>query len=156
MARGKKPRRVPSKAELALANPVWLATKHAPMNEEQRAQLIVAAHMAYIRIGRGDPQPDDPDTLAVAVNVSYVLCEWGLGAEHMPLVRAAQDALMRAAARRENGLPFNFDGPGRTAWEEFMELSEAHLEAAGHVQVMRALLDVDARIKAGRVLFVEK
>lgn len=135
-----------------MLHPVWDSTKREPMSVEQQAQLVVATNMAFIRICRGDPKDDDPDQLAVAVNVSLVLCEMGIGAEYSQLTLDAQDALMRAGKRSGDGKSFNFDGPGLTVWREFLELNEAHLQAAGHLDLMKALATVDLRIRQGHVL----
>lgn len=152
----RKPRRVLKSAELAIRNPVWMSQKKGPMTAEQSAQLVVEARMAFHRITTGCPDDDDPDGLAVVVNVGMVLCEWDEAgsAAYLPLALDARDALQRAHLRANDGTgkAFNFDGPGMESWRQLLELHEQFLEAAGHETIMRALVEVALRIRKGQAI----
>lgn len=155
----RRPRKVLGSAELAVRSPVWLAQKQGPMSEEHRTNMVVEARLAFHRITNGYPEEDDPDGLAVVVNVGMVLCEWGVAgsAEYLPLALEARDALQRAHLRSNDGTgkAFNFDGPGIESWRRMLELHEAHLEAAGNEMIMRALVEVAVRIRNRQAINLE-
>jgi hypothetical protein len=156
MAHGRKPpRRAIGKTELAMRNPVWGADKRAPMPQGKQLDLLVAASDAFDHIVHGRCRDGDPDSLAVVVNVATVLCEWDFGAEYAERVRLAMDALLHAQNRANRGQAFNFDGPGRLAWTDVLELFEQQIGLAGHLEVMRALATVSDRIRKGDVVRAE-
>lgn len=141
MAHGmKKPRRTLTPAQQALGNPVWAALRQDPMTTQKQAELVVAARMAHERIARGDPEGDDPQSLATASNISLILCEWGHGAEYLPDVKAAQDGLVRAMKQHtDSGERFALTTAEDAYVANMLDLFEQQVAQVGGTTVTRAL-----------------
>lgn len=154
MATGRKPRRPMSKAELAVRSPVWMASKRAPMQEDAQAKLVVRVRMAFHRITLGEGDDTDSADVANAANIAMVLCEMEHGAEYLPRVLAAQDAIVTAQHRANAGQGFTFDAPGRQAVLDMLDLYEQQVNVATHEDVMRALATCADRMRAGHAVEV--
>jgi hypothetical protein len=123
-----------------------------PLTQAQRDDLGLAVHLAIERLRIGKPVENDWHTLAAAVNVSMVLCERGVGAEHMPDILAAQDALLRVWERWQRAGKWGFDGPAYRALARAVEIHEAHAGAITRDGARAAMLEVRRRAARGEVL----
>lgn len=157
----KKPRRRPmSRTEMALRSPIWGAMKSQPMDERGVATLVVDARMALQRITAGECRDDDPDELALAANVSMILTEPQFadrsGLEHdeglTQATRDAQDALMHAQRRANEGKAFGFTGEELGHVRAMLDLYEQQLQQIPHREVMRAMATAADRIRQGQVI----
>ena len=123
-----------------------------PLTQEQIDDLGLAVHLAIERLRTGNPIEGDWHTLAAAVNVSMVLCERGVGAEYLPDIIKAQDALLRVWDRFGATGRWGFDGPAYTALTRAVEIHEAHAAAITRDGARAAMLEVRRRAARGDVL----
>lgn len=123
-----------------------------PLTQDQIDDLGLAVHLAIERLRTGNPIEGDWHTLAAAVNVSMVLCERGVGAEYLPDILAAQDALLRIFDRHATTGRWVFDGPAYTALTRAVEIHEAHAAAITRDGARAAMLEVRRRAARGEVL----
>lgn len=123
-----------------------------PLTQEQIDDLGLAVHLAIERLRTGNPIEGDWHTLAAAVNVSMVLCEKGVGAELLPDILAAQDALLRIYNRHASTGRWAFDGPAYKALTRAVEIHEAHAAAITRDGARAAMLEVRRRAARGDVL----
>ncbi|MDP3425524.1 MAG: hypothetical protein Q8S32_17420 [Burkholderiaceae bacterium] len=123
-----------------------------PLTQEQIDDLGLAVHLAIERLRTGNPIEGDWHTLAAAVNVSMVLCEKGVGAELMPDILTAQDALLRIFDRHTATGRWAFDGPAYKALTRAVEIHEAHAAAITRDGARAAMLEVRRRAARGEVL----
>lgn len=123
-----------------------------PLTQEQRDDLGLAVHLAIERLRIGQPIEGDWHTLAAATNVSMVLCERGVGAEYLPDIIAAQDALLRVWERKQRTGTWGFDGPAYKALARAVEIHEAHAGAITRDGARAAMLEVRRRAARGEVL----
>lgn len=141
MAHGqKKKRKVLTKAQQALGNPVWAALRQDPLTVEKQAALVVAARTAHERIATGHPEPDDSQSLAQASNIALILCEWGHGAEWIEEVRKAQDALVASMKQHQDTGQLFALGPAENAYvENMLDVFQQQVALVGGTTVTRAL-----------------
>lgn len=90
--------------------------------------------------------------LAQAVNMSLLLAEKGIGAEHMCLTFDAQEALMRAAKRGKATGRWGFDGDGIRAVQQALELHDEQIKVASKAELLEALHTLRKRVDSGVVL----
>ena len=94
------------------------------------------------------------NNLALAANVSMVLCERGVGPECLPDVLSAQDALVRIQARAMRTGRIAADGPGLQALLALLDVHEAQIEACTQAEMLSALQEIKNRRAAGQVIEV--
>ena len=123
-----------------------------PLTQEQQDDLGRAVHLSIERLRIGLPIEGDWHTLAAAVNVSMVLCEKGVGADYMPDILAAQDALLRIFDRHASTGRWAFDGPAYTALTRAVAIHEAQAAAITRDGARAAMLEVRKRAARGEVL----
>lgn len=123
-----------------------------PLTQEQQDDLGLAVHLAIERLRVGAPIDGDWHTLAAAVNVSMVLCEKGVGREHLDDVLAAQDALLRIFDRHAKIGRWAFDGQAYTELTRAVAIHEAHAAAITRDGARAAMLEVRRRAARGEVL----
>jgi hypothetical protein len=127
-----------------------------PMDASQSLDLSLFQRAALDALRRGQATETDTNNLAVAANISMVLCERGFGAEYLPDVMAAQDALVRILARAARTGRYAADGPGLQALAQFVEIHEAQIAPGVCMQadVISAVQEVQNRRAAGQVIEV--
>jgi hypothetical protein len=150
MAKGKKPRRVFSKDELLRFNPVRRATRHLPIARGDQTDILIMAYDALDAIRGGRAGPDDPQALATAANCSMVLCELGVGAEYLEDAIAAQDAILKAQARQNQGHNFNFTHAEKERVVTLLDLFSQQVQLTTLDQLARAVTIMNERREAGQ------
>lgn len=123
-----------------------------PLTQDQIDDLGLAVHLAVERLRIGQPIEGDWHTLAAAVNVSLVLCERGVGAEYLPDIIKAQDALLRIFERQARTGGWGFDGPAYSALTLAVEIHEAQVASITRDGARAAMLEVRRRAARGEVL----
>lgn len=123
-----------------------------PLTQDQIDDLGLAVHLAVERLRIGQPIEGDWHTLAAAVNVSLVLCERGVGAEYLPDIIKAQDALLRVWGRFGTTGQWGFDGPAYKALTRAVAIHEAQAAAITRDGARAAMLEVRRRAARGEVL----
>lgn len=131
-----------------------LASSAAPLDATQVRDLAVYCHSAIDALRTGEGVFDHTNHLALACNVSLVLCEQGFGEEYLPDVFAAQEALVRLLTRAEHLGRYVLAGRELEALNRLLELHEAQLEheACTEGLMVRALGEIKRRMSTGHVL----
>lgn len=156
MAGAKKKRRALSRNELLARNPVWRAGLKGSLTGTKQTELALRARLAFDSIVSGRVSPGDPDELAVVSNICLLLCEKGIGAEYLERVKQAQEAILSAQRRENDGKAFNFTGPERAAVLDLLDLHEQHLMCASELQFIEALAEVEVRIRSGDYVHLQR
>lgn len=127
-----------------------------PMVPDQLDGLGLAVHNAIqrMRLGLGDEQAWSD--LAVATNISLILCERGWGSEHEADIITAQEALMRAQLRARDTGRWAFDGPGMQAVNHAIAVHELQLAVAPRVDCVAAMAECRRRMERGNVMTAER
>lgn len=124
---------------------------------EDRRRLQLSYRMAFERMRAGTADGDHAATLGTVANIALVLAERTGNAEvGVALVQQAQDALMRAAARRQRlqADRYVLDGPGLLAVAKLLDLHDTQLEHHTARQFKQAIEEAARRARAGDVLEV--
>ena len=121
------------------------------LDTTQQADLGIALRVSLeaIRTGQADEQAFH--TIAACINVSLVLCERGVAADHLPAIKAAQDGLLRMLKRGRDTGRWVFDGPGMQAVVHGIALHEAQLDIVTRKEAADAMREVMRRIDRGDV-----
>lgn len=127
-----------------------IAMQHG-LDQTQQNDLGVALRVSLEALRTGLATEQEFHTLAACINVSLVLCERGAGGEHMPIVKAAQDALLRLWDRGKKTGRWVLDGPGYREIAEGVDLHEAQLAAVPRIAAAEAMREVKRRIERGDV-----
>lgn len=152
MASSSKKRRRPlSRAEMLARNPVWRANLGGGMTRAQQTDLALRSRLAFDNIIHGRAEHGDPDELAVISNLCLVLCERGIGAEFLPRVKEAQQAILSAQERENAGKAFNFTGTERQALLDLMDLHEQQILLASELDLIESLAEIEVRVSQGDV-----
>jgi hypothetical protein len=122
------------------------------LTDDQLTDLGMAVHTCIERLRTGHGIELDWHTLAAAVNVSLVLCERGVGGEHLDAIKAAQDALIDILERQRRTGRWAFTGAAYTALAHAVAIHEAQLAAITRDGARAAMLEVRRRVERGETL----
>lgn len=118
-------------------------------SQKQTIGLALRTMLEALRLGKADEHAFH--NLAAAVNVSLVLCERGVGEDYLPLVKRAQDALLRLFERGRKSRRWVMDGPGLNDLREAIDLHEQQLALVPRAEAANAMREVMRRIRQGNV-----
>jgi hypothetical protein len=145
----KRPRYVDTTAALRTLGMARRLSK----SEQTAMSLVYWAALDEMAQGRGDETHFD--SLAGAVNLTLVLAERaGNNTEAIAHIKAAQNALMRAQARKEKIGRFGLDGQGYGAVQIALDLHDQQLALSTMRQVIDAMDEAIRRMRAGEVMEV--
>lgn len=126
---------------------------------EDRRRLQLSYRMAFERMRAGTADGDHAATLGTVANIALVLAErTGNPEVGVELVKDAQDALLRAAERKQRAHGdspagrYVLDGPGLQAVAKLLDLHDAQLEHHTARQFRDAIEEAARRVRAGDVL----
>lgn len=122
------------------------------LTDDQLTDLGFAVHACIERLRTGHGIELDWHTLAAAVNVSLVLCERGVGPEHLDAIKTAQDALIEILERHRKTGRWAFHGSGYVALARAVQIHEAQLANITRDSARAAMLEVRKRVERGEVL----
>lgn len=128
-----------------------IAMQH-PLADDQLTDLGMAVHVCIERMRTGHGIELDWHTLAAAVNVSLVLCERGIGPEHLDAIKTAMDALVEILERHRRTGRWAFHGSGYTALTHAIHIHEAQIASITRDSARAAMLEVRKRVDRGEVL----
>jgi hypothetical protein len=159
MARNKKPRkaykaRIPNfSAPFELLRHTAAAQSAVPMSPEQIANLGVAYHGAVFEIAEGRGTAMHYDTLGAANNIARLLALDGIGAEYLPQIGAASDALVAMRERHARTGRIAFSAADLAAIKEMLLIHDAQLECKDCTEglITAAIGAAKKLILAGRV-----
>jgi hypothetical protein len=123
------------------------------LNRSEQTAMSVVYWAAFDDMAQGRGDETHFDSLAGAVNLALVLAERaGNNTEAIAHIQAAQDALMRARARKEMIGRFGFDGQGYSAVQTVLDLHDQQLALCTGKQMIEAMNEAIRRMRAGDVL----
>lgn len=122
------------------------------LTKDQRYDLGKAIHTGILRMRTGHGLEEDWYVFAAMANVSLILCERDVGGEHLPIVYAAQDALMEIKARHQRVGKWGCAGPELKAIEDCAQLHEQQIANVPRVECRAALFEARRRAAQGHVL----
>lgn len=140
---------------LIARNPVYQAFARKPMPQSLQATQALDVRLAYSNAIQGDATKADREALAGMANCIMVLAEKHCAPGDLEAAQAAQMALLRADGRAMQGKAWNFDGEGRAALLDAMDLFEDMVARMGYGAVTEALVTVLERAAKGQVHRVE-
>lgn len=116
MARSQKPRKryTPRVASPFAGISLLMGAQIAkdPMTDSDAGELELVVLAALDAVTRGHGTTREWDALARCLNQAWTLAHNGVGAEAIPVLRRAQDAMRRVAARFKQTDKVVFDGEG--------------------------------------------
>lgn len=127
-----------------------IAMQHG-LDDAQQADLGVALRVNLEALRTGQADEAAFHTLAAAVNVSLVLCERGVGADHLPAIKRAQEGMLRLWTRAKQTGRWVFDGGGWHDTAHAIDLHEAQLAAVSRKAASEAMREVMRRINSGNI-----
>lgn len=156
MTRIQNPQAYLSRAELLARNPVFRALGRKNMPIAGQVDLALAARRAFESAQLGTFNAADLDTLVGTSNVCLVLAEKHCIAADVEACKAAQAAILRADARVLDGKSWNFDGEGRLAWLDLLDIHEQLIALLGQSALTDAVLTVINRRSKGHVVRIKR
>ena len=122
-----------------------------PLDAAQKTDESIALRISLEALRTGMADESAFHTITAAINVSLVLCERGVGADYLPDIKQAQDALLRVWTRSEKSGRWLFDGPGWQRVLHAVDLHEAQLASISRREASDAMREVVRRIDQGNV-----
>lgn len=124
------------------------------LDANQLLDLGIGYHGALAAITSGRGTWDDCNTLALAANVALVLAEAGLGADEVPAVIRAQQAVVQLVQRGTLGGRYALTGAELRELQELLALHDAQLahEECTEGVMVAALAEIKRRMTDGNVL----
>lgn len=123
-----------------------------PMTRDDYQTMTAYHRLAYLNVKQGSASSESWACLALASNMSLVLAEEGYGQEWLPLIREAQQALMRADARGQMHGAWRMDGSGLATVGDMLDIFDAQLEIAPRRVIMEAREIIIQRLADNEVL----
>jgi hypothetical protein len=136
----------------------YLQTVSKPLPSSAKTTIGLHTHTAMRRLMNGQAIPEDLAALALAANVSLLLCEGGLGPEHMAdIVEAQQSIALLMRQMTDNGKP-RPTGPMLTSLRQVLDISEAQLDSPDCTQAVieACITEFKPRVSSGDIFEVTK
>ncbi|SCU75546.1 conserved hypothetical protein [Cupriavidus necator] len=118
---------------------------HVPMEMGKQQDVQIVAHQSLTALESGMGTEFDAEHLAVAMNLSMLLAEMGVGREYLPLAIAGQEAVVRCQERAKRLGKWGLDGPAITALRDALELHDEQAKAATQKQMSAAVKEMHRR-----------
>ncbi len=110
--------------------------------------LQVKNHLALAEMAQGRGNREQWNLIVGAINIANVMCEQGIGREFRQQVLDARDAMLEVGKRAvRNEDRFVFTGPELCAVREALECHDAQLENTRAIDVDRAAMEVERRVR---------
>ena len=110
--------------------------------------LQVKNHLALAEMAQGRGNREQWNLIVGAINIASVMCEQGIGREFRQQVLDARDAMLEVGKRAvRNDDRFVFTGPELCAVREALECHDAQLENTRAIDVDRAAMEVERRVR---------
>jgi hypothetical protein len=117
------------------------------LTHDAKVQIAVAfsSSLQMMKDGRGEE--GDCATLTFAVNIAYVMCTMGFGAEFIDDISSAMNAIFRCRVRGDNQGIWTLDLDAVRALDQALNVCEAQLEIVTAEEVTKAIDTVYERIE---------
>lgn len=135
-----------------------LQTMSQPMPSSAKTTIGLHTHTAMRRLMSGQAIPEDLAALALAANVSLLLCEGGIGSEHIAdIVDAQQTITVLMRQTTDHGKP-RPTGPMLTSLRLMLDISEAQLDSPDCTQAVvdGCITEFKRRVNSGAIFEIEE
>ena len=132
-----------------------LINRGTRLADDQKRDLGIVYHVSLAAmLGRyGTEQAWS--TLACALNISILLCEYGVSASSIQQIKLAQDALMRSYERAQRTGRWALDGEGIRILQAALLIHDEQISRSTRDQIIRAIAEVHKRVENGEVFTKE-
>ena len=144
------------RAAFTLIRSIKARSSTESLDKAQLLDLALGYHGALSSLMSGTGTADDCQTLAYASNVAQILCEKGLGADELPGVQAAQEAIFMVHHRSKSSGRFVMTGAEIRALQFLVDFHDAQLGQPDLTEgnIAWAQAHIRTRIAQGNVLEV--
>ncbi len=122
------------------------------LTDDAKWQIAVGMSSALTLMKDGKGEEGDCATLTFGVNIAYVLCTMGFGAEYLDDISSAMDAVFRCRVRGENQGVWTLDLDAVRAIDQALTICEAQLEIVTADEINKAIDTIYERM-ANDVVF---
>lgn len=132
-------------------NAVSMAIQGARVMDDDRLQQLRARDHAAVEAFRAGTATDQHwRDIADIVNISEVLCEWGVGKQEVaPVLAEIERHLMEAIQRYRRTQRMGTTGPGLRAFDDLLEFFDLQRTSVDLSTYERAVQKVIARVRSG-------
>lgn len=109
--------------------------------------LQVKNHLALAEMAQGRGNREQWNLIVGAINIANVMCEMGFGDDFREQVLAARDAMLEIGKRESTLGKFLLKGDELRILTEAMECHDAQLENTRAIDVDRAAMEVERRVR---------
>jgi len=161
------PAKMPKRSPNVAAGVIDYLTKHAarqevidgemmkPLPLEFRTLNALRYWCAFARVKTPSRTPEAYEWLCEAINIGMILCENGIGAEYLPAILAAQDAIYFAWPNAQATGFYAMDEAGIAAVAHALEVHDAQLEVAWASEIALAERTLRKRLNEGNTVTIE-
>jgi len=118
-----------------------------PYSEDDLSDLARTYWLAFDQLKMGAATEEIWSTVCASINMATLLCERGIGEEHLPVMSLALDAMFSAQQRGERVGAYRLDGDGLRAVTEALQIHDEQMRHVTPIDIMRA---DDERIRRER------
>lgn len=128
-----------------------IAVGKSQLTDDAKVQIAVAFSSALKLMKEGIGEEGDCATLTFAVNIAYVMCSMGFGAEFTDDISSAMDAMFRCRVRGDTQGVWTLDLDAIRALDQALSICEAQLEIVTAEEVNKAIDTVYQRMENDEV-----
>ena len=133
-----------------LVDPIQHAISGAAITPQaERDRLLLRELSALDDFTKGRATIQQWSDLSMVLNLCETVAREKIGAEALPICKAAEDELIKAAVRFEQTGRMGLSGPGITAMREVIEYHDAQRASISRSQYERLIKLCTARVKNG-------
>ena len=130
-------------------DPLACITRRMPLADDQTRDLGIAYRISLQAMLNGHGTEQTWSTLACSINIALLLGEAGIEPSAIPVIKLAQEALLRARDRAKQHDKWAFDGEGIRIIMAAINLHEEQVRQATRSQIVAAMDEVKRRISIG-------
>jgi hypothetical protein len=153
MPGNKKPNRKPRKLIEPKNHVMYLYDADAPMQGEERIEVLTSAHMAALALSRGEGTKNEWDVIVIAMNIAIVLCETAGNREiGLKALYDTQNAMIDVCERFQARGNFVLTGEELKAMNGGIHVFEQLVATVSRRQYVRACAEYTRRLDAGKAV----
>lgn len=133
-------------------DPMACITRRMPLADDQQRDLGIAYHASLDALMRGHGTEQAWATLACAYNIALLLAEQGIMPFTLPVIKLAQQALLRTRERGQRTGKWGFDGDGLRLVMAVSVIHDEQISLATRSQIVAAIKAVRQRVEEGEVV----
>ena len=133
-------------------DPMACVTRRMPLADDQTRDLGLAYHISLQAMLNGNGTEQTWSTLACSINIALLLAEYGIEASTIPVIKLAQEALLRVRERAQRTGKWAFDGDGIRIILTAVNIHDEQISVATRKQITDVLREVNRRIEIGETV----